>query len=92
MKFLKITNFRFRKKYEKKFIKTMLIRSSLPSSNPVTLPDAVCIVSGPDPKSEKSRKIVSNPEPKTGIFGIYRFLAQDRTRYKWHPGGLRGCY
>ena len=34
----------------------MLVRSSLPSSNPVTLPDAVCIVSGPESKTEKSRK------------------------------------
>ena len=34
----------------------MLIRSSLPSSNPVTLPDAVCIALGPESKTEKSRK------------------------------------
>ena len=34
----------------------MLIRSSLPSSNPVTLPDAVCIAFGPEAKTEKSRK------------------------------------
>ena len=34
----------------------ILIRSSLPSSNPVTLPDAVCIVSGPEQKTEKYRK------------------------------------
>ena len=34
----------------------MLVRSSLPSSNPVILLDAVFIVIGPEPETEKSRK------------------------------------
>ena len=34
----------------------MLIRSSLPRVNPVTLPDAICIVSSPELKTEKSLK------------------------------------
>ena len=35
----------------------MPIRSSLPSTNPVTLPDAVCIVSGHDAKNPETPKL-----------------------------------
>ena len=58
-KYLEISkkqNFGFEKKYEKKivfflvFIKIILVRSNQPNMHPVLVPNAVCYVSGPEPK------------------------------------------
>ena len=57
-KFQKNKNFGLEKKYVKKsffvfflvFIKIILVRSNQPNMHPVLVPNAVCYVSGPEPK------------------------------------------
>ena len=48
----------------------MLIRSSLPSSNPATLPDAVHLLFEAEAKIEKSRKS-KNHSKKSEITGLF---------------------
>ena len=56
-KFINFQNFDFEKLYFSDFfIKTMLMRSSVLSSNSVTLPDTVHLLSEAEPKIEKSLK------------------------------------
>ena len=62
------------------FIKMMLIRSSLPSSNPVTLLGTIVLLSETDPNVGKSRKSSKMD------FSLVLSMYQCTKRYQWANG------